>query len=157
MAQLLGEATGARAAPVWLRIGNEMRAEASWPPDVASTLNLPVQNKSLPDFGGDDAFEVRHQGELLGALTVSLAANDPMNPTKAKLPARRGRRSRPGARERPLDRGPAGVAAEDRERAGRAKARALERNIHDGAQQQLVALSVKLGLAERLVVPIPPI
>ena len=29
------------------------------------------------------------------------------------------------------------------------RARALERNIHDGAQQQLVALSVKLRLAER--------
>jgi signal transduction histidine kinase len=31
------------------------------------------------------------------------------------------------------------------------RARSLERNIHDGAQQQLVALSVKLRLAEGLV------
>jgi signal transduction histidine kinase len=30
------------------------------------------------------------------------------------------------------------------------RARKLERDIHDGAQQQLVALSVKLGLAEQL-------
>jgi len=37
------------------------------------------------------------------------------------------------------------VAAQDQER------RRLERNIHDGAQQQLVALSVKLRLAEGLV------
>ena len=37
------------------------------------------------------------------------------------------------------------VAAQDEER------RKLERNIHDGAQQQLVALSVKLRLAEQLV------
>ncbi len=37
------------------------------------------------------------------------------------------------------------VAAQDDER------RRLERNIHDGAQQQLVALSIKLGLAESLV------
>src|SRR6185436_19338392 len=36
------------------------------------------------------------------------------------------------------------VAAQDE------RAKALERNIHDGAQQQLVALQVKLGLARRL-------
>ena len=35
------------------------------------------------------------------------------------------------------------VAAQDEER------RRLERNIHDGAQQQLVALTVKVRLAER--------
>lgn len=37
------------------------------------------------------------------------------------------------------------VAAQDE------RARRLERNIHDGAQQQLVALAVKLQLAQRLV------
>jgi signal transduction histidine kinase len=154
MAQLLGEATGARAARVWLRIGNEMRAEASWPLDAASTQNVPIRGDEIPDFGDDDAFEVRHQGELLGALTVSLAANDPMNPTKAKL-----------ARDMAAQ---AGLVLENvrliedlRESRRRIvsaqdeRARALERNIHDGAQQQLVALSVKLGLAERLVVPDP--
>jgi signal transduction histidine kinase len=31
------------------------------------------------------------------------------------------------------------------------RARKLERNIHDGAQQQLVALAVKLGLVERTI------
>ena len=37
------------------------------------------------------------------------------------------------------------VTAQDEER------RKLERNLHDGAQQQIVALTVKLGLLERLV------
>jgi signal transduction histidine kinase len=37
------------------------------------------------------------------------------------------------------------VAAQDE------RAKKLERNIHDGAQQQLVALALKLGLAERLL------
>jgi signal transduction histidine kinase len=32
-----------------------------------------------------------------------------------------------------------------------ARAKTLERNIHDGAQQQLVALKVKLGLVQRMV------
>jgi signal transduction histidine kinase len=36
------------------------------------------------------------------------------------------------------------VSAQDEER------RRLERNLHDGAQQQLVALAVQLGLAQRL-------
>jgi signal transduction histidine kinase len=36
------------------------------------------------------------------------------------------------------------VAAQDEER------RRLERSLHDGAQQQMVALGVQLGLAHRL-------
>jgi signal transduction histidine kinase len=35
------------------------------------------------------------------------------------------------------------------------RAKALERNIHDGAQQQLVALAVKQRLAERLTLVVP--
>jgi len=150
MAQLLGEATGARAARVWLRIGNEMRAEASWPPDVPTTPNVAVRGDELPDFGDDDAFEVRHQGELLGALTVSVAANDPMNPTKDKL-------ARDMAAQAGLVLRNVRLIQDLRESRRRIvsaqdeRARTLERNIHDGAQQQLVALSVKLRLAAGLL------
>jgi signal transduction histidine kinase len=150
MAQLLGEATGARTARVWLRIGNEMRAEASWPPDAPSTRNVPVGGDEIPDFGDDDAVEVRHQGELLGALTVSLAANDPMNATKAKL-------ARDMAAQAGLVLRNVRLIEDLRESRRRIvsaqdeRARALERNIHDGAQQQLVALSVKLRLAAGLL------
>ena len=150
MAQLLGEATGARAARVWLRIANEMRAEASWPPDVPSIRNVFVRADELPDFGADDAFEVRHQGELLGALTVSMAANDPMNPTKAKL-------ARDMAAQAGLVLRNVRLIQDLRESRRRIvsaqdeRARTLERNIHDGAQQQLVALSVKLRLATGLL------
>ena len=42
------------------------------------------------------------------------------------------------------------VAAQDEER------RRLERNIHDGAQQQLVALNVQLGLLARTATARPP-
>jgi signal transduction histidine kinase len=150
MAQLLGEATGAREARVWLRIGNEMRADASWPPDVAQTRNVPARADELPDFGDDVAFEVRHQGELLGALTVSVAANDPMNPTKEKL-------ARDMAAQAGLVLRNVRLIEDLRESRRRIvsaqdeRARALERNIHDGAQQQLVALSVKLRLATGFV------
>jgi signal transduction histidine kinase len=150
MAQLLGEATGARAARVWLRIANEMRADASWPPDAAQTRNVPARADELPDFGDDVAFEVRHQGELLGALTVSVAANDPMNPTKEKL-------ARDMAAQAGLVLKNVRLIEDLRESRRRIvsaqdeRARALERNIHDGAQQQLVALSVKLRLATGLL------
>ncbi len=150
MAQLLGEATGARIARVWLRIGNEMRAEASWPPDASPTSTVPIRTAKPPDFGTDDAFEVRHQGELLGALTVSMAAADPMNPTKAKL-------ARDMAAQAGLVLRNVRLIEDLRESRRRIvsaqdeRARALERNIHDGAQQQLVALSVRLRLAEGML------
>jgi signal transduction histidine kinase len=149
MVQLLGEATGARTARVWLRLGNELREEASWPAGAPEATSVPVRGDELPALGDEDAFEVRHQGELLGALTVSLTAADPMNPAKAKLA--RDMASQAGlvlrnvrlieelraSRQRL-------VTAQDEER------RKLERNIHDGAQQQLVALTVKLRLLEQL-------
>jgi signal transduction histidine kinase len=150
MAQLLGEATGARIARVWLLIGNEMRAEASWPPDAQMARNVAVHGDELPTFGDDDAFDVRHQGELLGTLTVSLAADDPMNATKEKL-------ARDVAAQAGLVLKNVALIEDLRESRRRIvsaqdeRARTLERNIHDGAQQQLVALSVKLRLAAGLV------
>ncbi|MFL5738561.1 MAG: sensor histidine kinase, partial [Actinomycetota bacterium] len=90
-----------------------------------------------------------HQGELLGALSVEMPASDPMNPAKGRLiedlAAQAGLVLRNvrlieelrASRQRL-------VAAQDEER------RKLERNLHDGAQQQLVALAVKLRLAEQL-------
>jgi signal transduction histidine kinase len=150
MAQLLGEASGARTARVWLRIGNEMRAEASWPPDDPSVPDVPVRGDELPLFGDDEAIEVRHQGDLLGALTVTVAANDPMNPTKEKLirdmAAQAGLVLRNVRLIEDLRESRRRIVSAQDERA-----RSLERNIHDGAQQQLVALSVQLRLAEGMV------
>ena len=150
MAQLLGEASGARTATVWLRIGDEMRVEASWPTGVTIPPNVPVRAEELPEFGDEEAFEVKHQGELLGALTVLPAANDPMNPTKEKLirdmAAQAGLVLRNVRLIEDLRESRRRIVSAQDERA-----RALERNIHDGAQQQLVALSVQLRLAEGIV------
>ena len=150
MVQLLGEASGARTARVWLRIGDEMRVEASWPPGAAIPSGVAVRADELPDFGDEEAFEVKHQGELLGALTVSPAADDPMNPTKEKLirdmAAQAGLVLRNVRLIEDLRESRRRIVSAQDERA-----RALERNIHDGAQQQLVALSVQLRLAEGMV------
>ena len=150
MAQLLGSATGASVVRVWLRIGGRMRLEAAWPEDVTPDADVPMQTDALPDLPGGEAFEVRHQGELLGALTMTLAPDDPMNPTKERLA--RDMASQAGLVLRNV------LLIEDLRESRRRivsaqdeRARALERNIHDGAQQQLVALSVKLRLAEGMV------
>jgi signal transduction histidine kinase len=150
MAQLLGEATGARVARVWLRIGDQRRPEAWWPAESSEPAGVPVREEELPSFGDEDAFEVRHHGELLGALTVSPTPADPMDPTKAKL-------ARDMAAQAGLVLRNVRLIEDLRESRRRivaaqdARAKKLERNIHDGAQQQLVALSVKLRLAESLV------
>jgi signal transduction histidine kinase len=148
MAQILGEGTGATASSVWLRVGAELRPAASWPGDreLATTA---LAGDLLPDLG-EPAVEVRDRGEILGALSVAMPPADPMTPAKERLigdlAAQAGLVLRNvrlieelrASRQRL-------VAAQDEER------RKLERNLHDGAQQQLVALQVQLRLAGSLV------
>jgi signal transduction histidine kinase len=149
MAQILGQATGAASARVWLRLGAELRPAASWPTDAEPAQVAFVANEVLPTIEGETVVEVRDRSELLGALSVAMPPSDPMNPSKERLV--RDLASQAGlvlrnvrlveelrASQRRL------VRAQDRER------RRLERNIHDGSQQQLVALSVKTRLARDL-------
>ncbi|MDP9301046.1 MAG: sensor histidine kinase [Actinomycetota bacterium] len=149
MAQILARGTGAQIACVWLRVGNELRPAASTDEMVSAPKRL--AGDTLPGFPpGEHAVEVRHQGDLLGALSVVMPISDPMNPAKDKLvrdlAAQAGLVLRNvrlieelrASRQRL-------VAAQDEER------RKIERNLHDGAQQQLVALQVKLRLAEGLL------
>jgi signal transduction histidine kinase len=105
----------------------------------------------LPDFGAKDAaFPVRHQGDLLGAIVVEAAAADPLTAGKEKLimdlAAQAGLVLRNARLLEELRASRQRIVAAQDERA-----RALERNIHDGAQQQLVALAVKLRLTRSLV------
>jgi signal transduction histidine kinase len=137
MARVVGEATGADGARVLLRVGAGQREVARWPED----RDVHPREFVVP---------VVHQGEDLGALTVSMPASDPMSPAKERLirdlAAQAGLVLRNvrlieelrASRQRL-------AAAQDHER------RRIERNIHDGAQQQLVALAVKLRLADALV------
>jgi signal transduction histidine kinase len=149
MAEILGRATGAGSARVWLRVGSNLQPAASWPSDAEPAEVVEVSGDALPAIAGEDAVEVRDRGELLGALSVTMPPSDPMNPSKERLV--RDLASQAGlvlrnvrlveelrASQRRL------VTAQDQER------RRLERNIHDGAQQQLVALSVKTRLTRDL-------
>jgi len=152
MARILAEGTGAIDASVWLHVGGRLEQEADWPNGVGQPArrSLPVSNGPLPPVGGTLTLPVHHQGELLGALALRKPPGDRLTPGEAKLAedlaAQAGLVLRNvrliedlrASRQRI-------VSAQDAER------RRIERNIHDGAQQQLVALAVKLRLAEALL------
>jgi len=151
MAILLAKGTGAAVARVWLEVDGELRPIAAYPDDApAPGPIVAAGDELLADDPLTRAFPVRHQGELLGALGVTMRTNDPINPQKEQLvrdvAAQTGLLLRNvGLLEDVRESRRRIVAAQDE------RARALERNIHDGAQQQLVALTVKLRLAEQLV------
>ena len=109
-----------------------------------------LDGNRIPALDDDHAVEIRDHDELLGALSVTMPASDPMNSSKERLVVDLASQARLVLRSvRLIEELRASrqrlVAAQDDER------RRIERNIHDGAQQQLVALAVKLRLAERLV------
>jgi len=149
MAQILATGTGASSTRVWLRFGEELRPAASWP-ENDSVPPVAVEDGRPDGFGeGEDGVEVRHLGELLGALSVTMPPTDPMNPSKERLV--RDLASQAGLvlrnvrliEELRVSRRRIVTAQDER-------AKQLERNLHDGAQQQLVALGVQLALARRL-------
>jgi signal transduction histidine kinase len=149
MAAILAGALGAAQAIVWLRIGNTVRPAGLAPADGPTPEAMTLRGDDLPTLPADAAVEVRDLGELLGALAVTMPANDPMNPSKERLMQDLASQAGLVLRNvRLIEELRASrqrlVAAQDDVR------RKLERNIHDGAQQQLVALTVKLRLLEQM-------
>jgi signal transduction histidine kinase len=157
MARILADGTGAIRTEVWLRVGSELRPAASWPEGGTNTSPVAITGDALPAIASasrvaaaTSVAQVRHQGVLLGALTVIKPPLEPLTPAEEKLLADLA--SQAGlvlrnvsllsdlraSRQRL-------VAAQDEAR------RRLERNLHDGAQQQLVALSVKQRLVGDLI------
>jgi signal transduction histidine kinase len=151
MAAIVGHAARAREVRVWLRVGGVYRVTASWPLDSPAMDPVADPGDALPAFlGVGHRTEVRDRGELLGAITASFHANDPIDPARERLirdmAAQAGLVLRNvGLIENLRASRQRMVAAQDEGR------RRLERNIHDGAQQQLVALSVKTRLADTLI------
>ena len=155
MARILAEGTGASRAEVWLRVGSELRQSASWPPTDGQRAppvplhdgrHVKIVQASRVEAASRET-DVRYQGQLLGALVVTKSPYERFTPAEEKLLADLS--SQAGlvlsnvaliadlraSRQRL-------VSAQDQER------RKIERNLHDGAQQQLVALAVKMRLIE---------
>ncbi len=146
LAQLLREATGADRAEAWLRIGAELRREAV-DPVSAPTPTIVLKDERLPPLPDTDhSVPVRDEQTLLGALAITKRRGDRVTAAEIKLLddlasqtslALRNLRlveELRASRERI-------VRAQDEER------RRVERNLHDGAQQRLVALALSLGRA----------
>jgi signal transduction histidine kinase len=158
MARILAEGTAATRADVWLKSGEEFHDGAAWPADAPP---LPPARATAADVpahpAADRILPVRHQGELLGALSVSKRPGEALTPTEDRLLADLAAQvglvlKNAGLREQLLARleeirasRQRLVAAQDAER------RRIERNIHDGAQQQLVALAIKLSITESMI------
>jgi signal transduction histidine kinase len=151
MAQIVAAGTGARQVVVWLRVDDQLHPVASSggsPPAVppAPADGLSVDGRAMPALpDADISVPVVHGGDLLGAISVRMPKGEPLRPAGQQLVADVA--SQAGlvlsnvslvedlraSRQRL-------VAAQDEAR------RRLERNIHDGAQQDLVALSIKARL-----------
>ncbi len=169
MAAMVGEATGAERAEVWMRTGGTEQLAAVWPaqalpappgesaaeplvaplPVTPGPSALPLTASPEADWaqnGRAHVFAVEHQGERLGSLRVTFAPREPLTTAGARLvQAVAGQaglmlrnvglvKDLRASRQRL-------VAAADQAR------RDLERDLHDGVQQQIVALMAKLRLA----------
>ena len=156
MASILAGATGAVRVEIWIRVGAQLRPQVIWPRGSALPAAVPLAGDAeLPVFElATRAVAVRHGDELLGALAIQKPRNEPVTAAEDKLLAHLAsqaglvlRNVRLTAELRAtIDDLRASrrrmVRAQDEER------QRIERNLHDGAQQQLVALTVQLSLLE---------
>jgi len=158
MASTLALGTGATRVDVFLRVGRALRPAATWPPDAIAGAPIPLGDAdALPMLQGmTRAVPVRHRDELLGALALAKPRNEPLTSTEDTL--LRDLASQAGLVLRNVRLTAELQASIDDLRASRRRLvdaqdeerRKIERNLHDGAQQQLVALTVQLGLLGRV-------
>ena len=165
MSMLLAQGTGARWVQVWLIVSGRPVLAATWPPHVQADATPPD-----PGTDGDYAARngrreaiVRHGEQVLGSLRLQERPDVTLTSVEERLFAglaaqaglvlrlagQRGQLEErfeelaaradelKASRERLIE-------AQDRER------RRLERDLHDGAQQHLVALAVNLRLAQTI-------
>ena len=158
---MLAEGTGAEWTQVWLLVDGEPQLAAMWPPDSPGVTSGPARLET--DSPGRREAPIVLAGETLGVLRLQEPDGHPLTPVEERLFAGLAAQAGPvvhgvqlraelsnrvvelsrraeelrHSRERLVD-------AYDEER------RRLERDIHDGAQQHLVALTVNLRLAETI-------
>ncbi len=163
MARLLAEGTGARWAQVWLVVDDQPELAAAWPQESA-----PEQHEPGDDQPGLRSRVVTLDGARLGILRLQEHRDQPLSPVEERLFAGlaaqaglvlRGARLRAELLRRADD---LASLADDLQTSRRrvvdthdSERRRLERDIHDGAQQHLVALVVNLRLAHTLTARSP--
>ncbi len=148
LAERLGAGTGAEQVTIWLGDEDSTTMTAYWPVDQEPSTRL--------DLGSDHTFPVTHDGVVVGAFqvikprgtTLSQAErsliDDVAGSAGAVLGYQRLNDSLHAKAEELAESRIRLVDAQDKER------RRLERDLHDGAQQLIVALKVKIGLARAM-------
>jgi signal transduction histidine kinase len=154
MVSLLGGAAGASRVEAWVRVGGELRPAAVWPggsaPSAAVELNGAAE---LPAPGvAARMVPVRHGEDLLGAISLAKPPSEALTSTEdgllRHLASQAGLVMRNAQLTAELRATIEELLASRRRLVGAqdAERRRIERNLHDGAQQQLIALSIHLGL-----------
>jgi signal transduction histidine kinase len=162
LARLVGEGTHAVAAEVLLlpaRRGAAVEVVSRWP-----------LSEGRPEAGAlqHHRFPIRHRREVLGWLVVYERAGRPLEPIEQQLVGDLCAQAGLALRHVQLAEDLQRRVAESTERAAElrssrqrvvaaadAERRRLERNIHDGAQQHLLALAINLALTRRLLTANP--
>ena len=161
MARLLAEGTGAQWTEVWLVVNGEQQLAATWPDRVAvATEDLPPAQRTAATVLTQD---VVFDGERLGLLRLQPQEGASLGPVEERLFSGLAAQSGPVLHRARLRadlarRADQLAARADELQSSRqrlvdthdAERRRLERDIHDGAQQHLVALVVNLRLAQTL-------
>jgi signal transduction histidine kinase len=167
MARLLADGTGAEWAQIWLAVNDRPFLAATWPPPTGTAETAENGDRGLVPDGqgkpGRRSHQVRQAGELLGVLALQERVGHPLTAGEERLfagladqagLALRGARLRTELEQRYADLSArAGELRVSRQRLvdiQDAERKRLERDIHDGAQQHLVALAVNLRLAHTL-------
>jgi signal transduction histidine kinase len=163
MARLLAEGTDATAAQVWLMVEDGPTLAATWPTNQDPTFGT-LDTTRVGRAPHWRTLPVRDGGETLALLSLREPEQRPLTPVEERLFA--GLAAQAGLVLRSV-RLRAQLAARLEELSTRAEElrasrerlietqdderRRLERDIHDGAQQNLVALAVNLRLADTVL------
>ncbi len=166
MAQLLAEGTGAQWAQVWLVVTDRLVLAASWPDGAGADTEPPLSWPDLEVAGMDPgrrSLAVAHGGQVLAVLTLQERRGLPLTPVEQRLfsglagqagPVLQGVALEVALRERHSElRTQADALRASRQRlidTQDAERQRLERDMHDGAQQHLVALAVNLRVAQSI-------
>jgi signal transduction histidine kinase len=146
MARIVGEGVRASLAEVWLMMGDDLRRVAAWSANTEAPAITRTDGKFPHLAHADRTVPVRHDGDLLGAISVTLPPGRTLSPTEDRLlgdlASQAGLVLRNVALIEELKASRQRlVAAQDAER------RRIERDIHDGVQQRLVTLALALRMA----------
>ena len=162
VARSVAEGTVATGAGLWSHHGGELELVSIWPdpegsdPAAAHQPAMRDGEDRLVVPGADETFPVEHGGEVVGAIGIGLPARDQLPPADRKLITELAAGIGLALRNRELTadlRATVDALLASRRRlvaVQDATRHRLERDLHDGAQQRLVATKVRLSIARQM-------